>query len=114
MTRLTVTKGGSSTSPAIWVDWTPWCMSTISTHVTVPGGLGLGKTFARGADNAVCTLRGRIPMTSAGRTMVDSLASGQLTVADGIETRTGQITGITMQETAGGAWMVVQVTLMEV
>ena len=42
MSSITVTRGGQSTSPIIWVDRTAWVAEAISTHISIPGGRGLG------------------------------------------------------------------------
>lgn len=112
MVRISVTRSGSSTSPIIWVSMTPWTRAPITTHVTVPGGRGLGANFARGSDNATTTLTARCPWTSAGQAAFEALAGSRVTISNGIDTRTGLVTSITPQEQSS-AWIHFTMSVME-
>lgn len=104
MTRISVTRGGQSTSPIVWVSMTPWTSAPITVHVTVPGGNGLGVTFSKGSDNAVTTVTGRCPWTTAGQQAFDALPGSKVTVTNGIDSRTGTVTSVTPTEQSP-AWI---------
>ena len=112
MARISVTRDGQSTSPIIWVSMTPWTRAPITTHVTVPGGDGLGKTFSKGSDNAVTTITGRVPWTSAGQTAYDALPGAEVEVANGVDTRTGIVTSVTPSEQSP-AWIYFTMSVTE-
>lgn len=109
---ISVTRGGASTSPIIWVSMTPWSNSPITTHISIPGDRGIGVTFPKGSDNAVATLRARCPWTSAGQQAFEALAGSEVTVSNGIDSRTGIVTGITVQEQSP-AWIYFTMTVTE-
>ena len=104
MTRISVTRGGQSTSPIVWVSMTPWTSAPITVHVTVPGGNGLGVTFSKGSDNAVTTVTGRCPWTTAGQQAFDALPGSKVTIANGIDSHTGTVTSVTPTEQSP-AWI---------
>ncbi len=110
---ISVSKNGLSTSPIIWTDKTAWVGEAITTHVTIPGGRGLGVTFPQGTDNAVCTLQGRVLDTAAGRDALESLASSRLTVNDGVQTRSGVAGTPTVQESSNRSWIFFSITVTE-
>lgn len=110
---ITVTRNGSSTSPIVWVDKTSWVGEAITTHITIPGGRGLGVTFPQGTDNAVCTLQGRVLDTVAGRTALEAIASSRLTINDGVQTRSGIAGTPTVQESSNRSWIFFSVTVTE-
>lgn len=103
--RISVTSENLDLSNIKWLDMTPWTASPITTHVTVPGAKGLGKTFVHGADNAVTTLQGRVLWDATGQQRFDSLGGARITVSNGIDTRAGIVTGVTVTGTGGGAWI---------
>lgn len=103
--KITVTSEGLDLSDIRWLDMTPWTASPITTHVTVPGARGLGKTYTHGADNAVTTIQARVPWTAQGQQAFDSLGGARVTVSNGIDTRMGIVTGVTVTGTGGGAWI---------
>lgn len=113
MSGISVTRNGASTSPIIWVDKTAWVGEAITTHVTIPGGRGLGVTFPQGTDNAVCTLQGRVLDTEAGRDALEALASSRLTIDDGVQTRTGIAGTPTVTESGNRSWIFFSVTVTE-
>ena len=113
MARITVTLNGASTSPIIWVSMTPWTHAPMTSHVSVPGGVGEGVTFPKGADNAVTTITGRCPWTSAGQQMYDSLPGARITVSNGVDTRTGIVTQVTPNEQSP-AWIYFTLSVTEV
>lgn len=112
MTRVTVTRSGSSTSPIVWVSMTPWTKSAMQTHVAIPGGDGIGVTFKRGRDNATCTLQGRVPWTTRGQAQYDALANATLTISNGIDTRTG-IAGTPVPSDGNPAWIFFSISVTE-
>lgn len=116
---ITVTFAQAQTGdPALtsikWTDMTPWNASPITTHITIPGGSGLGKTYSKGCDSAVTTLTGRIKWTADGEKVFDALGGRELTVSTGISERTGMCTAVTVTGTGGGAWIVFTISLTEV
>jgi hypothetical protein len=112
--KITVTSEGMDLTGIRWLDMTPWTASPITTHVTVPGAKGLGKTFVHGADNAVTTLQGRVPWDATGQQRFDSLGGARVTVSNGIDTRMGIVTGVTVTGTGGGAWIRFSMNVTEV
>lgn len=104
MTRITVTRGGASTRPILWVSMTPWTRAPITRHVSVSGGVGLGMTFRKGADNAVTTITGRVPWTATGQEAFDALSDAEVTVSNGVDVRTGIVTAVTPSEQSR-AWI---------
>lgn len=114
MSSISVTRDGTSTSPIIWVDKTAWVGEAINRHVTVSGGRGLGRTFPKGTDNAVCTLQGRVLDTVAGRQALEALASSTLTVDDGVQVRTGIAGSPTVSESSNRSWIFFSITVTEV
>lgn len=114
MSRITVTaEEGITLSGIVWTDMTPWTSAPITTHIVVPGGRGAGKTFRHGRDNAVTTLSGRVPWTSAGQQAFDALGDARITVSNGIDTRTGIVTSVTVTGTGGGAWITFSISVTE-
>ena len=111
---ISVSKNGSGTRPIIWTDQTTWVGEAMNTHVTVPGGRGLGRTFPKGTDNAVCTLQGRVLDTVAGRSMLESLAGSTLTIDDEVQVRTGIAGTPTVTESSNRAWIYFSITVTEV
>lgn len=112
MTVITVTRGSASTSPIVWISMTPWTQAPIYTHVTIPGGRGLGVTFPQGADNATTTVTGRCPWTTAGQAAYDALPGSSVTIGNGVDTRTGTVTSVTAQEQSP-AWIYFTMSVME-
>lgn len=110
---ISVSRNGSSTSPIIWTDKTAWIGEAITTHVTIPGGRGLGVTFPQGADNAVCTLQGRVLDTVAGRSMLESLAGSTLIIDDEVQVRTGIAGTPTVTDSSNRAWIFFSITVTE-
>ena len=113
MARITVTRGGQSTSPIVWVSMAPWTNAPITVHVTVPGGVGIGKTFPKGSDNAVTTVTGRCPWTTSGQQAYDALPGSTVTIANGVDTRTGIVTSVTPTEQSP-AWIAFSMSVTEV
>lgn len=110
---IVVTKGGQSTSPIIWTRKTAWTKAAMTTHVSIPGGDGDGVNFAKGRDNAVCTLSGRVPDTAAGRAMYESLGASRLTINDGIQTRTGLAGSPTETDSDNRCWIFFTISVTE-
>lgn len=113
MSAISVTRDGSSTSPIIWVDKTAWVGEAFTTHVSIPGGRGLGVTFPQGVDNAVCTLQGRVLDTVAGRNALEALACSRLTIDDGVQTRSGIAGTPTVSESSNRSWIFFSITVTE-
>lgn len=113
MSSITVTRGGQSTSPIIWVDRTAWVAEAISTHISIPGGRGLGRNYSKGCDNAVCTLQGRVLDNAAGREAFEALAGSRLTISDGVQTRTGLAGTPTVTDSSNRAWISFSISVTE-
>lgn len=109
---ITVTRSGQSTAPIVWVSMTPWVPSPITTHVSIPGGRGAGVNFAKGCDNAVTTVKGRCPWTSQGQTAFEALSGSRVTIANGVDIRTGLVTALTVQEQSP-AWIYFTMSVTE-
>lgn len=112
MSRITVTRSGVSTSPIVWVSMTPWSRAPITTHITIPGGDGIGRNYSKGRDNATTTLTGRCPWTTAGEQAYEALPGARVTVSNGNASRTGLVTSITPQDQSP-AWIYFTMTVME-
>lgn len=113
MSVVRVTSASGSTSMIIWTSMTPWTNSAMQTHVSIPGGDGIGVTFKQGVDNATTTLQGRIPWTAAGQAQYDALANATLTISNGIDTRTG-IAGTPVPQDGNPAWIFFSLSVTEV
>lgn len=112
MTRVSVTRSGASTSPIVWVSMTPWTRSAMQTHVSIPGGEGIGVTFTQGSDNATCTLQGRVPWTTRGQAQYEALPNTRLTISNGIDVRTG-IAGTPVPQDGNPAWIFFSLSVTE-
>lgn len=97
-----------------WLSITPWNGASFKVHVSIPGGVGLGKEYRRGKDNRVATLQGIVFWNDAGQSFLDWLGGEMpVKVNNGISevkcmTDSAQITEY------GGAWIKFTVTLTEV
>jgi len=66
-----------------WLTITPWVGARFQTHISIPGGKSLGRTYDRGADNKVATLVGLISWNDYGEAVLDSIGGKILTVDNG-------------------------------
>lgn len=112
MSRISVTSD-TTLNLIKWTDMTPWVSAPMTRHIAVAGGRGLGKTFSLGTDNAVTTLHGRVVWSPQGQAQFDSLAGSRVTVSNGIDTRSGIVTSVTVTGTGGGAWIVFSMSVTE-
>lgn len=98
--------------PARWSSCTPWQSNPQTVHVAVAGTRNGGVTFSKGSSSAVATLTGRMLWTAANQTVLDNLPGATVSVNNGLETRTGVVTGLTVRE-GTPAWIFFSITVTE-
>ncbi len=98
-----------------WLTITPWVGSRFQTHISIPGGDGLGTTYDRGSDNRVATITGITTWNEDGEDTLEALSGAVLKVANGVGR--SAVTAIADAPTIidyGGAVIKFSLTLTEV
>lgn len=98
-----------------WLTITPWVGSRFQTHISIPGGDGLGMTYDRGSDNRVATITGITTWNAAGENALDALSGAVLKVTNGAGR--SEVTAIADAPTIidyGGAIIKFSLTLTEI
>ena len=83
---MTITVEGVDLPPKArlrWLTITPWVGARFQTHISIPGGDGLGRTYDRGNDNRVATITGITTWNDAGEDALEALSGAELTVDNG-------------------------------
>lgn len=97
-----------------WLTMTPWNGASFKTHVSIPGGNGLGKEYRRGKDNRMATVTGVVKWNKAGQELLDWLGGNDILYVDnGIEQVTCKSDSPMLQE-YGGAYIKFTLSLTEV
>ena len=72
-----------------WLSLTPWIGSRFQTHISIPGGEGLGEVFDRGCDNRVATLTGIVSWQNGGEDFLQQLGGILVTVKRSADDESG-------------------------
>lgn len=73
------------TTNATWLSMTHLAGTPQTTHIAIDGGVGLGYTFIKGKDNAVCTIQGIMPWTQAGINEYEHLNGATVRITEDVE-----------------------------
>lgn len=98
-----------------WLTITPWVGARFQTHISIPGGNGLGVVYDRGHDNRVATITGITVWNSDGESLLDSIGGSILKVKN--RTDGDEVTAMADAPSIldyGGAIIRFSVTLTEV
>lgn len=63
-----------------WLSMTPWIGARFQTHISIPGGEGIGVTYDRGSDNRVATLTGIVSWEGDGENFLNRIGGKILTI----------------------------------
>ena len=70
---ITVTGLPTTSARVRWLNLTPWIGARFQTHISIPGGEGIGVTYDRGSDNRVATITGIVSWEGDGETFLNRI-----------------------------------------